>query len=151
MPDVLRAIPDLNLIITGEFWKDTLPQTQERIAALGIGDNIRLVSNYVADEEVPLYFRAVDALVLPYRTGSGTGPSKIALATDLPLIATTAGDLEDLFQMAPVGVQCPPDDPVALTRAILRFYENPGRYVPAVQAAARALTWDALARQLLSL
>ena len=143
-------LPGLTLLVVGEFWKESRAETAALVGALGLEGRVRVVDRYVADEEVPLYFRAADAAVLPYRSATGTAVSKVALALGTPLIATAVGDLPDLFAREPVGVLCPPEDPHALAQAIERFYAGDRRaFQAAAQRAAAALTWDAFARRLL--
>ena len=143
-------LPGLTLLVVGEFWKESRAETAALIAALGLEGRVRVVDRYVPDEEVPFYFRAADAAVLPYRSATGTAVSKVALALCTPLIATAVGDLPDLFAREPVGVMCAPEAPRALAEAIERFYAGDRRvFAAAAQRAAAALTWDAFARRLL--
>jgi glycosyltransferase involved in cell wall biosynthesis len=143
-------LPGLTLLVVGEFWKESRAETAALIGALGLEGRVRVVDRYVADEEVPIYFRAADAAVLPYRSATGTAVSKVALALGTPLIATAVGDLPDLFAREPVGVICAPEDPSALAKAVERFYAADRRaFQAAAQRAAASLTWDAFARRLL--
>ncbi|HZU72644.1 MAG TPA: glycosyltransferase [Acidimicrobiales bacterium] len=73
------------LTIVGETWEGwTRPA--ESIRASHYSERIRFVNRYVPDDEVGRYFRDADALVLPYRRASSSGPLNIALAAGLPVV-----------------------------------------------------------------
>lgn len=48
-----------------------------------------------------------------------------AMALGIPIVATRVGGLAEVIQDEGTGLLVPPQDPAALTRAILRLYEDP--------------------------
>jgi glycosyltransferase involved in cell wall biosynthesis len=111
------------LWVVGEFYEPREPY-DELVERLGIGRRIRWVDRYVPDEEVELYFRACDGVVLPYRSATQSGIVQVAYAFDRPVIVTRVGGLPDVVEDGRTGLVVPPDDPEALARAMVRFYRE---------------------------
>lgn len=71
-----------HVTVVGETWEDWhLPA--DRIAASPYRDHITFVNRYVSDAEAAGFFADADALVLPYRRGSASGPLAIAMSAGL--------------------------------------------------------------------
>lgn len=112
---------DVRLRVVGEFWGGTAA-TEALCRELGITDRVELRDAYVAAEEVPALFSDVDALVLPYRTASGSQGVWTGFEFGVPVIATRAGHLADDIRDGVDGVVAEPDDVASLTHALNRFY-----------------------------
>ena len=135
MPQILRARPDLTLMIVGEFWKDKAMYS-ELIAELSIGSHVMIVDRYVGNDEVPLYFAATDAVVLPYVSSSESGIIQLAYGMNVPIITTRVGGNVDLIVHETTGILCRPESPDALARAVIDFY---GRHMETrIRAGMRA-------------
>src|SRR6201999_2257445 len=81
-----------NLTIVGETWQSwTAPA--EAIAASRYRDRITFVNRYVTDAEAGHYFARADAVVLPYRRGSASGPLQIAMAHGRHVVLYRVGGL----------------------------------------------------------
>ena len=138
--------------IVGEFY-----EPKERYARLledpALRDRVRLVDRYVANEEVPRYFAAADLVALPYREATGSAIAQLAFGAGAPVVATRTGGLEDVVEDGISGLLVEPGNPVALARAIERFFdENLGATLREGVARARPrFTWDALVDALESL
>jgi glycosyltransferase involved in cell wall biosynthesis len=119
-----EKIPDITLVVAGEFW-DHKSSYQQRADELGLTGHIRLIDRYIPDEEVGVYFKAADLVVAPYIGGTQSAVSALALGFGTPLLATewsTAGI--DVANNEMVGV-VPSGDVNALAKAIRVFLENP--------------------------
>ncbi len=103
----------MRLTLVGETWEGwTAPL--EAVAASPRRDRIRVVNRYVTDEEVQQHFSRADAVVLPYRRSSSSGPLHIAMSAGLPVVVSAVGGLVEAAQ-AYDGVHfVPPGDPAAL-------------------------------------
>jgi glycosyltransferase involved in cell wall biosynthesis len=138
------------LIVAGEFYTDKRPYT-DQIERLGLADDVILHDWFVPDEQVPLYFSAADALVLPYRTATQSGVTQIAYNYDLPMIATDVGGLGEIVINGRTGIVCAPDvDSIA--DALERFYA-PGlreSFVDAMPEEKKRFSWDAAVDALIS-
>ncbi len=74
------------LTVVGETWENwTLPA--ELIAASPHGERISFVNRYVSDAEAAAFYAAADAVVLPYRRGSASGPLQIAMSHGVARVA----------------------------------------------------------------
>ncbi len=78
------------LTVVGETWEGhTLPA--EMIARSPYRDRITFVNRYVHDSELDAYLRGADAVVLPYRRSSLSGPLHVAMGYGLPIVMTDTG------------------------------------------------------------
>lgn len=103
----------------GEYWRSI----QEAIAHEGIGHLVVQRIAFIPDEELEHYFKAADAVVLPYVRIFQSGVPFLAFSFGVPVIATDVGSLrEDV--VADTGLLCRPADPVDLARTITRFFET---------------------------
>jgi glycosyltransferase involved in cell wall biosynthesis len=80
------------LVLVGETWEGWNAPL-EAVAASPNRDRIDVVNRYVTDAEVAAHFAAADAVVLPYRRSSSSGPLHIAMSSGLPVVVTHVGGL----------------------------------------------------------
>jgi len=133
----------ISLIIAGEFWEDQ--QTYLDLVPQKYRQNLLIIDRYLRNEELDALFREVEAVVIPYRSGSGSGPSKIALSYNKPLVATSVGDSPDLFALGEVGVLVAPNSVSALAEGVQKLFSKPlERFVPVINQVKRELTWAQL-------
>ncbi|HEY7325843.1 MAG TPA: glycosyltransferase [Streptosporangiaceae bacterium] len=123
---LLRALastkPEISLTVAGEIWAQR-DELLKLISDLQLGDRVTLTDQYVAASDVPGYFAAADALVLPYRSGTASQNALIALQFGVPVIASRAGAVAAAIQDGVNGILCSPGDVADLTRAISRLYQ----------------------------
>ena len=142
-----RARPDAwdRLYVVGEFYepRDRYARWLEDPA---LRSKIVVVDRYVANEEVGTYMAAADAVVLPYRSATGSGIAQVAFGAGVPVIATRTGGLEDVVEDGVSGLLVPPESPDAIARAIERFFDdNLGPTLRDGVARARTrFSWEAL-------
>jgi len=131
-----RVVADMRLTIVGEAWEGwTAPF--DAIAASPVKNRIHLVQRYVTDDEVARYFAAADAVVLPYRRSSSSGPLHIAMSAGLPVVLTSVGGLVEAAGDYEGVAFVPPQDPGALSAALERLPSARG------QRYADPHSWDA--------
>jgi glycosyltransferase involved in cell wall biosynthesis len=117
-----RGPADVRLRVAGEMWPGP-DGTRQLTRSLGIADRVELLPGYVAAAEVPRLFEDVDALVLPYRTATGSQATWMAFEFGVPVIATRAGHLSDTVREGIDGLVVEPEDVQALADALTRFYQ----------------------------
>ncbi|GAA1299018.1 glycosyltransferase family 4 protein [Saccharothrix xinjiangensis] len=106
------------LTVVGETWEGwTRPA--ELIAASPHADRITFVNRYVSDEEAARFFADSDALVLPYRRGSASGPLQIAMSRGLHVLLYAVGGLVEAVADYEGAVLVPRGDVNALRAALL--------------------------------
>ncbi|WP_101832781.1 glycosyltransferase [Frankia canadensis] len=117
------------LTVVGETWEGhTLPIRM--IERSPHRDRIVLVNRYVSDVEVNSYFAAADAVVLPYRRSSASGPLHVTMAAGLPVIVTEVGGLTEIALRYPGAGLVPPADVPALLAALRELPARCGRRYP---------------------
>jgi glycosyltransferase involved in cell wall biosynthesis len=119
----------------------------ERFAAdLGIGDRVRIVPRFVADLEVPAYFRRADLVVLPYRSIEHSGVLFTALAFASPLVLSAVGGFVEFAEQHGAARLVPPGDAESLRAAIVDLLADPAeraRLAAAARTAAEThYSWD---------
>lgn len=127
MPAVITEFgDDVHLLIAGEFY-DREEIYVDQINKLGISKSVTLINRYVPNEEVNLYFRAADLLVLPYRSATQSGVIQVAFRFGLPVISTTVGGLPEVIKNGETGFLVEPEKPNLLSEAIIKFFRESWR------------------------
>jgi len=100
---------------------------------------------FVPDEDVETYFRAADALVLPYRRSKGiSGPLRRACQTDTHIISCDDSDIGALVETHDLGQTFTRGSHRSLTATIEEFLVHRDRYpTDAVAAYGRSQLWTA--------
>ena len=108
------------LTIVGETWEGWTGPL-DAVAASPHRDRIDLVNRYVTDAEVRTHFAAADAVVLPYRRSSSSGPLQMAMSAGLPTVVTSVGGLVEAAGDYGGAIFVPPQEPAALAAALERL------------------------------
>ncbi len=95
MPRLLKLMPELRLIVAGEFYSNREKYISLMKSLAIPAKNLVLNNEYIPNEEVGIYFSAANAVVLPYRSATQSGIEKIAYNFDSPVIATNVGGLTE--------------------------------------------------------
>ena len=107
----------VQLLVGGEFWDD-IGQYEAQIVRLNIQDKVKIVAEYIPDEEASTFFEASDCLVAPYRDATQSGSVKLALGYGIPVVVSEVV-ADDFLRQMPSGCWIVPcDDPQALGEAI---------------------------------
>lgn len=107
----------MRLVIVGETWEGyTAPL--EAVAQSPARDRITVVNRYVTDAEVEQFFAGADAVALPYRRSSSSGPLHMAMSAGLPTVVTSVGGLVEAAGDYAGARFVPPRDPAALAAAL---------------------------------
>jgi D-inositol-3-phosphate glycosyltransferase len=113
--------PNCRLVIAGrakvgsqQFWTTLKSQ----LAHEPLCSRVTVVDGYIPDRDIPVLFRAADALVLPYRAIYQSGPLSLAYRFGVPVIATRVGAFDRDIIPDVTGVLCEPESPLDLARAI---------------------------------
>jgi D-inositol-3-phosphate glycosyltransferase len=111
----------VNLLISGEFYQS--PDIYwKMINDLGFAKHVQVHSGFVPPHEVGKFFAAADAVILPYKSATQSGVSKMAYYFDRPLIVSDVGGLPNEIEPEQTGVLARPDDPGSLADAIKHFF-----------------------------
>ncbi len=133
------------LTVVGETWEGhTLPG--DMIARSRYRERITFVNRYVHDVELDGYLRGADAVVLPYRRSSMSGPLHVAMGYGLPIVMTeTGGNPENAEGYAGIRLM-PVGDVGALTERLRELpalrgqrFEHPRSWSATAEAYLRFL------------
>ena len=81
-------------------------------------------ADFIPDDEVEVYFKAADVLVLPYRNIYQSGVLFLGYSFGLPTLAANVGALQDDIVEGETGSVFKPEDPAELARAIERYFAS---------------------------
>ena len=143
LTDLVDAFPAVrdetgaSLVVVGTFF-ESLDAYREKVRELGLDDCVRLVDEYVPNEDVAPLFALADLIALPYRSASQSGVLPIAACLGKPVVATEVGGLPEA--LAGTGLLVPPSDPEALGRALSAALRHPPPPPPVADAS-----WEAWA------
>ncbi|HEX4008882.1 MAG TPA: glycosyltransferase [Solirubrobacteraceae bacterium] len=132
------------LTVVGETWEGWT-QPIEMIRASRHARRITLVNRYVTDSEVNRWFAGADAVVLPYRRSSASGPLHLSMSIGHPTVVTSVGGLPEAAKDYEGIVFVPPADVNALVDALEQVGDLRGRRY------ADPHSWDRSAEGLLQL
>jgi D-inositol-3-phosphate glycosyltransferase len=117
---------DYQLIIAGRpkgcepYWKEM----QRRMEQNGLRRHVIEKIEYIPDEQVELYFKAADVLVLPYTHVFQSGVLFLGYSFGLPAIVTDVGSMKEEIIEGKTGIGCRAQDPDDLTRAIKTYFAS---------------------------
>ena len=134
MAEIAARMGNVRLVIAGSiergdpsYWEFV----QREIERTGVRE--RLIENieFIPDDQVELYFKAADVLVLPYADIFQSGLPFLAYSFGLPIIATDVGSMKEVIIEGKTGFVCKASDPSDLARHIEKYfasdlYENLG-------------------------
>ncbi len=140
-----RAIdaPSARLLIAGRTRGEGI---EARLTAAASADpRIVLALRFIPDDELQVWLRAADAVVLPFRDILTSGSAILALSFGRPVVAPALGCLPETVPHD-AGVLYDPDAPDALAGAIRRTLAGDLRAMGvAARARAEALDWSPIA------
>lgn len=150
--DAFAGVEGAELWVVGRPWMDVAPL---RAAAARAGGRVRFVDRFVAEQELPAYFRRADVVALPYREIDQSGVLYTALAFGKAIVASAIGGFREVADDHGALVPVPPGDPGALRDALSELVADPSaraaQEARAAAAAAGQYSWDHAARLTLAL
>jgi D-inositol-3-phosphate glycosyltransferase len=85
---------------------------------------VMLRMQFIPDDEVEVYLKAADVLVLPYKEIFQSGVLFLAYAFGLPVVATDVGSFREEIVEGNTGFLCKAGDPPEMTRAIEAYFAS---------------------------
>jgi glycosyltransferase involved in cell wall biosynthesis len=119
--EVLRSLPEVEFVVVGEG--PDRGQLEEQIRQRGIGAKLRLLGHQEA--MLPVY-AGLDLMVSASRQEGLPVALLEGMASGLPLVATTAGEVPTLVMPGETGLLVPTGDAHALASAMLRVLRDEG-------------------------
>lgn len=160
MAQVRQIIPTAEAVFIGSTSSDPryVASLHERIAALGLGDAVRLLGR-LPDAELLAWYAAADVFALHSRNQGdkfeGFGLVYLeASAAGLPVIGTTDCGAEDAIRQGETGFLVAQGDVAGLAAALVRLLSDSdlrAQFGAVGKTFAAQHTWEAAARQVLAL
>jgi glycosyltransferase involved in cell wall biosynthesis len=124
LPKLIEKYPDIVLLAAGESYSGD-DDVRSLIQELNIPPkNLQLVTDYIPNDDVPIYFSAANAAILPYRSATQSGIVQIAYNFDLPVIATDVGGLAEIVIDGKSGLIASEPTTEAVTAKVTEFFEK---------------------------
>ncbi len=123
-PKVMEQSPSARLLIAGEPLQPFHP-LDRLIDQLKIRGSVTARLGYIPRSDAQYFFRAADAVVLPYHQVSTSSVVPLAYRFARPVIATAVGGLPEIVQDGHTGFLVPPCSPDALAEAICSGFRSP--------------------------
>ena len=141
------------LLLAGEPWGELAARLRARVARADLAGRVLARLEWVPEAEVPTWFAAADAAVLPYRNATGSAVAAQALGWGLPLVGSAVGGIAEVVEEGVNGLLVPPEDPEALAGALARIADENlrARLAEGARAASRRWNWSSYAEVLVDL
>jgi glycosyltransferase involved in cell wall biosynthesis len=127
LAELVRRNGGPRLIIAGKvkrgyagYWE----QIQSEIFRTGIKEQVIERIEFIPDDEIELYFKAADVVIIPYAEIFQSGVPFLAYSFGLPIIATDVGSLRENVVEGKTGFVCKPRDPTNLAEVIERYFSS---------------------------
>jgi D-inositol-3-phosphate glycosyltransferase len=118
---------DYRLIVAGEPKKGSeeyLDQVLRVIAQDFHPQSVILKIEFIPDDQIELYLKAADVMVLPYKEIFQSGILFLGYSFGLPVIATDVGSFGEEIIAGKTGFLCKPGDPVDLAKCIDTYFAS---------------------------
>lgn len=119
---VKDQLPNLQLIIAGEFYEDE-DKYRAQISNNQLTNRVIIKNNFIADADLRKYFGAADLIVQPYKTATQSGVTQVAFHFEKPMLVTNVGGLGEIVHDHKMGYAVEPNAE-AIAEAITDYYTN---------------------------
>lgn len=110
------------LLVVGEFYENQ-EFYKDIIENKRLQEFVKVVNEYVPNEEVSKYFEVCDLVVLPYRSATQSGILNIAYGTLKPVVVTNVGGLSELVEDEKTGIIVNDVNPKSVADGIRKFFK----------------------------
>lgn len=119
---VKDQLPELQLIIAGEFYEDE-EKYRKQIADYGLTNRVVLRNAFIPDEDLRKYFGAANLVVQPYKTATQSGVTQVAFHFEKPMLVTNVGGLAEIVHDHQMGYASQPN-PQAIAEDLIDYFAN---------------------------
>jgi len=125
--ELVKADPDYRLIIAGQPKKgheNYLAGIYAAVADGGASQRVTLRDEFIPDDDIELYLKAADVLVLPYKDIEQSGVLFLAHTFGLPVIAADVGSFRESVIDGLTGFLFNPQDSGDLANVIAKYFSS---------------------------
>lgn len=119
---VKDQLPNLQLIIAGEFYEDE-DKYRAQIANNGLMDRVIIKNEFIADADLRKYFGTADLIVQPYKSATQSGVTQVAFHFEKPMLVTNVGGLGEIVHDHKMGYAVEPNAE-AIAQALTDYYTH---------------------------
>lgn len=146
---VKESLPNLQLIIAGEFYEDE-DKYRTQITDLGLTERVIIRNEFVPDGDLRKYFGAADLIVQPYKTATQSGVTQVAFHFEKPMLVTNVGGLGEIVHDHKMGYACAPNAE-DIAEDLMDYYQNKRQeaYTAYLQKEKTKYAWSNMTRAFL--
>lgn len=123
LADLIKKDSSYKLLAAGEFYDDEKFYT-DKVKSLKLDLHVKLLNEFIPNEEVEKYFVPSDLVVLPYRSATQSGILNLAYGFLKPVLVTNVGGLAEFVDNGKTGYVIKPDSQEDLVNGIINFFEQ---------------------------
>ncbi len=143
---LIKALPLIQseskykLLVAGEFYEDE-KKYRKLIKELGVEEKVIIRNEYIPNDEVPSYFCAAEAVIIPNKTATQSGIIPLAIHFDKSVIVTKVGSHSELISNHKIGLICNVD-PEDIAAKIDKILSNDYKLIPDFSGIKVDLSWQ---------
>jgi glycosyltransferase involved in cell wall biosynthesis len=157
--DAAESLREFPITIAGqprerEYFRSVVKPRVEQLRAKGV--SIDLIDRFIPEEEVAGIFNRHSVLLLPYTSEftAQSGVVFLALAHAIPVVASEAGGMRDLFAEHRIGTTFAEHTPVAFAAAVRKCFDAsqtpPAELSASLAGARERFSWRSAAEATLA-
>ena len=144
-------LPDLQLIIAGEFYEHE-DKYRAQIEANGLTERVILRNEFIPDADLRKYFGAADLIVQPYKSATQSGVTQVAFHFEKPMLVTNVGGLAEIVPDHQMGYACEPTAD-AIAEDLLDYFTNnrQAAYTECLKKEKTKYAWSNMTRAFMNI
>lgn len=119
---VKDQLPNLQLIIAGEFYEDE-DKYRAQISNNQLTNKVIIKNEFIADADLRKYFGVANLIVQPYKTATQSGVTQVAFHFEKPMLVTNVGGLGEIVHDHKMGYAVEPNAD-AIAAALTDYYTH---------------------------
>ena len=123
LAELIKKDNSYKLLAAGEFYDDE-KFYRDKVESLKLDLHVKLLNEFIPNEEVAKYFLPSDLVVLPYRSATQSGILNLAYGFLKPVLVTNVGGLAEFVDDGKTGYVINPDSQEDLVNGIINFFEQ---------------------------
>jgi glycosyltransferase involved in cell wall biosynthesis len=117
---ILKKYPETFLLVVGEFYENS-EKYFNLIDKYNIKQKVKVINQFVPNEEVSKYYLASDVVILPYKSATQSGILNIAYGFKKPVIVTDVGGLAEFVINGKTGLVIKPNSADEIAKNYVEF------------------------------
>ncbi|MFZ1517651.1 MAG: glycosyltransferase [Ignavibacteriaceae bacterium] len=123
LAELVKRDSTYKLLAAGEFYDDE-KYYRDKVESLNLVNSVKLLNEFIPNEEVAKYFQPSDLVVLPYRSATQSGILNLAYGFYKPVLVTNVGGLAEFVDDGKTGYVIKPDSQKDLIDGIINFFNQ---------------------------